>query len=127
MRRRPWLEVDQPTRGHLRAIYRDLDAVFDLRSRLAYRLARQVAELWLVADGVSLEAATTTEQRRRGRGRRANRRLVNAVAKRQGLHVDTLNKALLRLEALAGRRNGHADPLDQVLAELHAERGAGRA
>ncbi len=114
MRRRPWPDVPQPTRGRLRAIYRDLDAVYDLRSRLSYRLARQVCELWLVAEGVSLEAARTTEQRRHGRGRRASRQRVNAVAKRQGLHVETLNKALARLEALAGLRPG-ADPLDELL------------
>jgi hypothetical protein len=119
MRRRPWPDIPQPTRSRLRAIYRDLDAVYDLRARLSYRLARQVAELWLVAEGVSLEAATTTEQRRRGRGRRANRRVVNGVAKRQGLHVDTLNKALVRLEALAGRRNGHGgDPVSELLASM---------
>ena len=123
MRRRPWGDVPQPTRRRLRAIYRDLDAVYDLRGHLAYRLARQVCELWMVAEGVSLEAATTSEQRRRGRGRRATRRLVNAVAKRQGQHVESLTKTLAQLEALAGRRNGHGDPLDRVLADLR--RGAG--
>jgi hypothetical protein len=121
MSRRPWEDVPQPTRRRLRAILRDLGTVYDLRSRLAYRLGQQVAELWLVTRGVSVEAALTSEQRRRGRGRRANRRLVNAVAKRQGMHVDSLNKALAQLEALAGPRRS-ADPLDQVLAELRAER-----
>jgi hypothetical protein len=93
----------------------------NLRPRLAYRMAQQVAELWLVVTrGVSVEAAQTSEQRRRGRGRRANRRVVNAVAKRQGLHVDSLNKALARLESLTGR-NGHASTdVDDLLAKVGA-------
>jgi hypothetical protein len=126
MRRRPWGDVQQPTRRHLRAILRDLGSVYDLRGLLAWRLAQQVAELWLVTRGVSVEAATTSEQRRRGRGRRATRRVVNAVAKRQGQHMESLTKALAQLEALAGPRPG-ADQLDQVLAELRSERRAGRA
>jgi hypothetical protein len=108
MRRRPWGDVPQPTRRHLRAILRDLGTVYDLRGLLAWRLAQQAAELWLVTRGVSLEAALTSEQRRQGRGRRANRKTVNAVAKRQGQHLETLTKTLAQLEALAGP-NGHRD------------------
>jgi hypothetical protein len=121
MSRRPWEDVAQPTRRRLRAILRDLGTVYDLRSRLAYRLAQQVAELWLVVRGVSIEAAQTSEQRRHGRGRRANRRLVNAVAKRQGLHVETLHRAMAHLEAVAGPRPG-TDPMSTLLNDLQRGR-----
>lgn len=105
MRRRPWQDVPQPLRGRLRAIYHDLNARYDLRDRLTYRLAKQVCELWLVVEGVSLEAAQTSEQRRWGRGRKATRQRVNATAKRQGQHLETLTKTLEQLEALAGRND----------------------
>jgi hypothetical protein len=111
MRRRPWQEVPQPVRRRLRAIYHDLNARYDLRDRLTYRLAKQVCELWLVVEGVSLEAAQTSEQRRWGKGRKATRLRVNATAKRQGQHLETLTKTLERLEALAGKHGTHTNPL----------------
>jgi hypothetical protein len=125
MSRRPWSDVERPTRRRLRTILRELGGVYDLRPVLAYRLAQQVAELWLVTRGVSIEAAVTGEQRRTGRGRRPNRRVVIQAAKRQALHMRSLDDALTRLEAMAGRRtNGHAaGGLDDVLANLHARAG----
>ena len=113
-----WQDVPEPTRTELRLVYRDLRATYNLTTRLARRFAQQTAELWVVAGGVSQEAARVAGQRHTGRGRRAKRQVVNQVAKRQGLQIDSLDKALARLEAMAGRRNGHADPLDQVLADL---------
>jgi hypothetical protein len=113
-----WQGVPEPTRTELRTVYRDLRARYNLSTRLARRFAEQTAELWVVAGGVSEEAARVAGQRQTGRGRRAKRQLVNALAKRQGLQIDSLDKALLRLEALAGRRADHADPVSELLASM---------
>jgi hypothetical protein len=114
-----WQDVPEPTRSELRLVYRDLRATYNLSTRLTRRYAKQVAELWVVAGGVSQEAARVAGQRHTGRGRRAKRQVVNAVAKRQGLHLESLDEALAQLEAMAGRRNGHSDdPVSELLASL---------
>lgn len=114
-----WRGVPQPTRGELRRICRGLRDRYDLSTHLARRLAEQTAEVWVVAGGVSLEAVQTAGQRRHGRGRRANRRLVNATAKRQGLQLKTLDLLLARLEQLAASRK------TPTLAEVIRQRKAG--
>jgi hypothetical protein len=119
-----WAEVEEPTRSELRAIYRELRAAHGgLPTRLARRYAKTVAELWVVTDRASQEAARLAGQRRVGQWKRSTRRLVTQAMKRQGLELYSLDQARQQLEALAGRRNGHGDPLDQVLADLR--RGAG--
>lgn len=116
-----WADLPEPARGELRAIYRDLRAEYRLdrvsSRRLARRLAKTAAEAWAAADAVSQEAAAVALKRRAGLGRRPSVKHVRAAAKRQGLQLQTLRDALMRLKELAGG-NGHhgTDPLEALIA-----------
>jgi hypothetical protein len=102
-----WADVPEPTRTELRQIYRDLRAAHGgLPTRLARRYAKTVAELWVVTDRASQEAARLAGQRRTGKWKRSTRRLVTGAMKRQGLELYSLDQARAQLAALTGR-NGH--------------------
>lgn len=103
-----WDDAPVAVRKALRRVYRELRAEFDgLPSPLAKRYAKAVAELWVTTDAVSQESAVLASTRKTGKGRRANRRLVQQAAKRQALHLGSLDGALVKLKALATKR-----PLD---------------
>jgi hypothetical protein len=102
-----WADVPEPTRTELRAVYRDLRLAHGgFRTRLVRRYAKAVAELWLVADRASQEAARLAGQRRAGKWKRSTRRLVTGAMKRQALELYSLDQARQQLAALTGR-NGH--------------------
>ncbi len=103
-----WADVPEPTRTELRQIYRDLRAAHGgLRTRLARRYAKTVAELWVVTDRASQEAARLAGQRRTGKWKRSTRRLVTGAMKRQGLELYSLDQARQQLAALV---DGHGGP-----------------
>jgi len=115
-----WAEVEEPTRSELRQIYRDLRAAHGgLRTRLARRYAKTVAELWVVTDRASQEAARLAGQRRVGKWKRSTRRLVMQAAKRQGLELYSLDQARQQLAVLAGR-NGHGPTLADIRKRYEA-------
>jgi hypothetical protein len=118
MRRRPWGDVPQPTRRLLRAILRDLGRVYDLRGLLAWRLAQQVSELWLVTRGVSLEAAQTSESLRQHAGSPRKRETCSARC-RAALHRQR-QRATLRTRLLRDGLGLLRAQLDDRLAEVDA-------
>jgi len=99
-----WDDTPPPVRKALRAVYRELRAEHaGLTSPLAKRYAKSTAELWAVTDALSQEAAVLALTRKTGQGRRANRRLVQQAAKRQALHLGSLDGALAKLAAIVAK------------------------
>jgi hypothetical protein len=74
-------------------------------------------------ERATAELTTFQKKRRTGKGRRPNERLIERLARRQGLADQTLSTTLARFEALA-RANGKSDlarSLQRAMVGTHNE------
>jgi hypothetical protein len=114
-----WADVPEPSRGQLRGIYRELRARYGLRGRLGLAAGKMIAELVFTTAAASEAAARAAIRRSFGRGRRPSARQVNAVLKRAGLQLGSLNQALPGGVAALLGGNGRALTPDEMLARAN--------
>ena len=120
-----WRDRPQPARRQLRAFFKALDDKYGpFPDRVVRAQARLTCEAWLQADAASGAAIETTSKRQRGTGRRPSAQQVSRSMKRSALQVETYQRALDRLEAMAGgpRQRTPHEILDEIDADLRAGR-----
>ena len=119
-------EYAQPARRQLRGYFRALEIKYGpFADRVVRAQARLTCEAWLQADAASGAAIETTSKRQRGTGRRPSAQQVGRSMKRSALQVETYQRALDRLEAMAGgaRKPTPDELLDRAHAAMRAEAG----
>lgn len=118
---RLWRDVPKPEARELRAHMRALIGRYGpFEDRLAWRHAQLVCEALRAAETTSREAAREVAKRQHGAGRRPARKDIARVLKRSALQGSTVERLLVRLEALVKR------PGSSVLALLGRDATGGR-
>jgi hypothetical protein len=111
---------DGPEGSLARRTWDALRMEFDLSRPLARQLAGRVIVATVNADASTRALATARRQREHGRGRRPFPRVLERLARRQGLDEGTLGQALDRLRAVAPAARNGAGVLDAYRQRVQA-------
>lgn len=108
--------ADGPEAPLERRTWDGLRTEFNLTRPLARLLAARVIVAVVNADCSTRALAAARRQREQGRGRRPSPRVLERLARRQGLDEATLGQALARLQTTAPARKGHGRAVSDLPA-----------